>query len=117
MSRDHPYVQQVLNKLAGMGLHPELESGRKQLISLGSGSEIHLKWRERGATHGWEIDSFNPELSDFLMLVMGDDVWIIPANRVRVFEITSPGDPRRWVSSAELRKHGDEFLGAWNQLR
>jgi len=82
MFRDHPHVRQALNTLTEMGLQPEFEPGRKQLISLGNGGRIHLRRRRPGAPLGWENASFDPEQSNFLMLVMGDDVWIIPAARV-----------------------------------
>jgi hypothetical protein len=110
-------VQRVLDRLSGMGLDPRLKSGRKTLIALGNGKNIQLK---RSSQASWEIESFERQPSDFLLLVRTgtNEIWIIPAARVENFKHRRQGDYRTWIKSARLKKaDGRGFLKAWNQLR
>jgi hypothetical protein len=100
-----------------MGLRPGLKSGRRNIIALSNGKRIHLKQSSTGA---WEIESFEREPSDFLLLARtgANERWIIPASRVDDFALQREEDFRIWIKSARLKAaDGQRFLNAWSQLR
>jgi hypothetical protein len=107
----------MLERLVRMGLRPRLASRRRKIIVLSNDRRIQLKHSSKAS---WEIESFDREPSDFLLLVRTGtkETWIIPASRVKDFAQRREGDYRMWIKSARLKRaDASGFFNAWNQLR